>query len=230
VGERAEAAALRWGHHFAFLRERDTLLEVHWRFHKPLFGPSLPDDDVWRDAGDVLVAGQAVRTLSPVHELLVLATHGSWHGWSQISWVCDVAEFLRATPALDMDELMTAAGRNGYARPLLLALHLAHRLLDAGLPADAHAAIAGDAAVTRVGSVIERRLRAGSVPDYESAQLQLALRERNRDKVAFALRAMFQPNPADLRAARLPAPLFPLYYVFRPFRMVFRYRPRPTAG
>lgn len=230
VGRSAQEAALRWGHHFAFLRERDTLLEVHWRFHKPLFGSSLPEDEIWRRSVETTVAGRPVRTLNPVHELLVLATHGSWHGWSQLSWVCDVAEFLRASPDLDPAEVIDAARQHGYVRPLLLAFHLANRFLGVELPGDVATAVARESAVTDAGAVIERRVRAGSAPDYESARLQLALRERMRDKAAFALRAMFQPNPADLRAARLPAPLFPLYYVFRPFRMVFKYRPRPTGA
>lgn len=230
VGRSAEEAALRWGHHFAFLREQDTLLEVHWRFHKPLFGSPLPEDEIWRKSGETRVAGRAVRTLDPVHELLVLATHGSWHGWSQLSWVCDVAEFLRATPGLDPSDAMEAARRHGYVRPLLLAFHLANRFLNAELPGYVQTAIARERAVTDAGAVIERRVRAGSAPDYESARLQLALRERVRDKAAFALRAIFQPNPADLRAARLPAPLFPLYYVLRPLRMALKYGPRPTGA
>jgi hypothetical protein len=125
---------------------------------------------------------------------------------------------------------MDAARRHGYVRPLLLAFHLANRFLAVELPGDVATAVERESAVTDAGAVIERRFRAGSAPDYESARLQLALRERVRDKVAFVLRAMFQPNPADLRAARLPAQLFPLYYVLRPLRMLFKYRPRSTVA
>lgn len=228
VGQPAERAALQWGHHFSFLRQPDTLVEIHWRFHKPLFGSPLPEEEVWRAASGVDVAGQRIRTLSTQHELLVLATHGSWHGWSQLSWVCDVAELLGRTPDLDFAELLDAGRRFGIMRPLLLAFDLTHALLGAELPAAVVAAVTRESAVRRASFVIERRIRSGAVPGYESARLQLTLRERARDKAAFALRAMFQPNPADLRAVHLPAPLFPLYYAIRPIRVALKYRPRGT--
>jgi hypothetical protein len=225
VGESAERAARHWGHHYSFVRDPATLVEVHWRFHKPLFGRSVQEIDVWRAACDVHVAGERVRTLSTQHELLVLATHGSWHGWSQLSWVCDVAELLARADALDPEELLGNARDYGCLRPLLLALRLT-RVIGFRLPAALAEALPQDPAVERAAMLVTRRIQAGSPADYDSVRLQLALRPRPRDKVAFALRALFLPTPADVRAVRLPGALFPVYYLLRPLRMALKYRPR----
>lgn len=218
-------ATLRWGHDFAFAREPGLLVEVHWRFSNPMFGHAPSYDDVWRDAVWQDVAGRKLLTLSPVHELLVLAANASWHSWSQLSWVCDFAELANRVSELDAGGLMETARAAGCLRPVLLAFHLAHNLLDAPLPPPIAGEIGRHPQVPAATAVIRRRMEEGAQRDYESTRLQLALRERISEKVAFALRS-FAPNPSDFSALRLPGSLFPLYYVLRPIRLALKYRPR----
>jgi hypothetical protein len=224
-GGPAERAAERWGHHRSFARD-GTLVEVHWRFNKRLFGETLPAEQVWARTEALELAGTPIRTLSETDELLVLATHASWHGWSQLSWVCDVGELLARDAGIDPTGLLESARSHGCRRPVLLAFHLARTLLGSALPPAVIAAIRDEPPVTYAAALVVAEMIADGAPGYASARVQLALRERRRDKAAFVLRALFQPTPADVLAVRLPPALFPLYYGLRPLRMALKYRPR----
>lgn len=226
----ARRATLRWGHHFSFAREPQTLVEVHWRFYKPLFGSSLPEGDVWGSVFEYVVADQRIRTLGPLHEMLVLATHGSWHGWSQLSWVCDVAELTSHGSDLDFAALLNYAQRHRLVRPLLLAFELAHLLLDVPIPPPIADAMRGHPGIADAAAALSRGMLTDDPRRFENARLQFTLREGITDRVGFALRALFLPNPADLQAVHLPPVLFPLYYVLRPFRVALKYRPRAARG
>ncbi|HET8782921.1 MAG TPA: hypothetical protein VFM63_10925, partial [Pyrinomonadaceae bacterium] len=47
--------------------------------------------------------------------------------------------------------------------------------------------------------------------------------DRKRDALVSALRALFVPTLPDWQAIALPAPLHPLYYAVRPFRLSHTY-------
>src|SRR5207244_11975507 len=55
------------------------------------------------------LGGTLVRTLSAEHLLLVLCAHGAKHCWERLGWICDVAELLRGTPALDLSGMLAQA-------------------------------------------------------------------------------------------------------------------------
>lgn len=91
-------------------------------------------DWAWPTHGTVLLAGAPVPTMGPFCNLLMLCLHGSKHLWSRLIWICDVAQLLAATPALDWTLVLREGRRVGLSRALALGVLLAHRLTSAPCP------------------------------------------------------------------------------------------------
>ena len=163
--------------------------------------------------------------LAPADLLLFLCAHGAKHLWQRLEWIADVAELVRRSQ-LDYDGLAARARAAGGGRVLRLGLFLAWDLLDAPLPAPLARSLAIDRSVTALGETVRERLFADSpsAPSgFELLRFHTRARERLRDRVRGAVRAVATPGVSDWALVRLPDSLYPLYYVVRPFRLAGKY-------
>ncbi len=213
----------------AFWRD-DDIVELHWAFAPPEFPLPLDLDEVWARLEPLPIGGTLVRTLSAEHLLLVLCTHGAKHCWERLGWICDVAELLRRTPALDLSGMLAQARSLGVERIVLLGLRLAAELLDVPLPEDVACRARDDRAVgalaAQVRATLFRRMPTGSSHSWESRLFHLRTRERWRDRLRYCARVALTPTAGDWAWVRLPDALYPLYYVARPIRLIAKYGPR----
>src|SRR2546428_800598 len=143
---RQEAAIRTTCREDAFRRDADVV-ELHWAFAPREFPLPLDLDDVCGRLETLPLGGTLVRTLSAEHLLLVLCAHGAKHCWERLGWICDVAELLRGTPALDLSGMLAQARSLGVERIVLLGLRLAAELLDVPLPEDVACRARDDRAV-----------------------------------------------------------------------------------
>lgn len=219
-------ASRRWGEPKGYLSADGTLIDLHWRFTEPLLGANLPEDQVWAKAERLQVGSAQISLLSALHEMFVVATHGAGHGWSQLSWLCDLAELCARNPDSTQNDLLDLGRRHRCGRTIRLALYLAHELLNAPLSTGVQEANATDRSLPELSDSVTRVLFDETAAASEYARLQLALRERPLDRLIFALRSTLVPTPADVRATTMSPALLPLYYVAWPVRIALKHRPR----
>ena len=78
-----------------------------------------------------------MRTLPAEIALLYLCAHGAKHRWNRLCRVVDVAQQLRAQPAVDWEGLLITAKLTGSScRTLFLGMQLAHLLFGADFTAE----------------------------------------------------------------------------------------------
>ena len=106
--------------------------------------------------------GRDVLSMSAEDLLMVLCVHGSKHCWERLTWVCDVAEMVRANPELGWEGILDRSGALHISRAVLLGLDLAKSLLDAPLPELVLSAIRNDRGLHWVSSFIQKKLIARS--------------------------------------------------------------------
>ncbi|HEV2706140.1 MAG TPA: nucleotidyltransferase family protein, partial [Pyrinomonadaceae bacterium] len=141
-----------------------------------------------------------------------------------LAWVCDVAELIRATPALDWRLITSKASEAGSDRMLFLGLRLAAELLGAPLPAEVRRAAFADRVVARLAQQVrEQVFDEDETPTGIARGLVFNLRARRRlrDKLGY-FGFVFAPTDGDLTLMRLPASLTFVYYVLRPFRLLIK--------
>jgi hypothetical protein len=205
------------------------IIELHWGlgFAERHFRCDLGMDWIWPRRQIAFVAGADVPNMSPEITLLVLCMHGSKHVWGRLIWICDVAQLLDSSPELDWQEVLREAKRTGLTRILAFGVLLAHRVAEAPVPPAVLRRFESESTASYLAKHVEENLfdSPGSKPANRipySVQL-LGF----RDRASFFLSSSFlQPTHRDHEALPLPKPLHSLYYLLRPFRILWDKSPR----
>ena len=204
----------------AMIRDADTVLvELHWAFAPRYFRFPLSPEMLEREP--LLVDGRQVETIAPADLLVVLCVHGGRHLWSRLGWIVDIAEILRARPEVEWGTSLARATALGVRRMLLVGLGLARETLGAPLPGVLAQALSADRAALDLARRLEARLfveHAGGSLLAATARLHLAMRERWRDRAAYALLGAITPSERD--APELAHGPRILRAAARPFRLL----------
>jgi hypothetical protein len=214
-----------------------VLVELHTEITWMKFPVELDFDDLWAHRKQENLAGTTISTLSPEDLLPILCVHGAKHCWTRLAWSCDVAFHIHRNPSMDWERVFEMARRMSGERILSLGLLLAHEL-GATLPQEAQQRIESDSTAKSLAVQVYQRLLSEDNYDprenkkflffRESDLFYLRVRERFRDKLTYLLHfCKVAPNEKDIDFVQLPNPLFFLYYLLRPFRLVETYGLRP---
>jgi hypothetical protein len=228
-----QGALLRNDYARGFVRDEGRLLlELHWGFRPRYCAFRVEIDRLWERQTAITVAGRSMRSLAPEDLLLVLCTHASWHLWARLQWIVDVAELIRAHPALGWEAVEERATRYGCRRMLWLGLLLARDLLGAPLPKPIEQRIQGDGTARSLAAYVCRRLfqddlaAADSREKMAERRFLLTMRERWPDRWGYCMHLAQDALPtseADRDALPLPPLLLPLYLLLRPMRLAGKY-------
>jgi hypothetical protein len=213
--------------HIPFVHEgRVCMVEPHARLAPRAFHFPLDLERLWPRLQPLSLNGREVQALAGEDLLLVLCFHGAKHVWTNLSWVCDVAELLRVQRAMNWEAVVSEARSLRCQRMLLLGLVLAHDLLQAPVPEDllgqARAVPAVRALAAWVGKQMFRDTD-GPAPAPGGALFHLRARERLWDGLRYTLSLALQPTVADWAPLRVPASFSSFYYLSRPVRLAIKY-------
>jgi hypothetical protein len=225
------APAMPDHYEFQFERQADGMfIELRWRFqlsqprNKTIsrFGADLGLDWAQQRGRTTTLAGAEVPDMNPETALLVLCMHGSKHVWSRLVWICDVAQLLRVSPDLDWNEVVCEAKKLGLWRALALGILIAHRVAGAPVPQPALRDFEADAVVCKLTGHVQESLfiAPGSTPEGGMPYDILLLGLRDRARLIGSL-DWLRPGHRDIAVFPLPKALYPLYYLIRPFRLLF---------
>lgn len=217
--------------------ERRQVVELQWELMPRQFVFPLSVERLRSRLQKVEVGGAAVPSLSPEDTLLVLCVHGTKHFWERLQWVRDVAQALEAyREEIDWELLIREAAACGSRRMLALGILLAHDLLRTDLPEKALREVERDPVVETLAVQVYGWLfrdspdSRGILEDSAFFPFHLKARERLRDKLLYLARTALTPNYADWQDTPLPRPLFFLYYLLKPVRLIGKYGKRALGG
>ncbi len=215
---------------------KETVVEVHWSFFYKVIAIDLSPDEVWKRHGMVPSSGGPVRALAPEDLLIYLCAHGTKHRWVKITWVADVAELVRRYPDLDWNIIRERARRLGCMRILQLGLHLAEELLSAPVPADLSQAASTSRAVRSMARQVCSQWMFHEPDAHAERELVTFLfhwkeREQLRDRLPLLVHQFglwLKPSQRDRDFVELPETFSFLYYLVRPFRLLFDRSPEDS--
>jgi hypothetical protein len=199
-------------------------IDLHWALAPSYFCHALDMDGIWTRLAAVRVAGRAVPSLGNEDLLIFLCIHGAKHEWCSLHWLSDLARLIDRC-AIDWDALMARVCARRTSRTVFAGLLLAVDVLGAGVPAAIVARLRSQSAAAALAEGVRQRLLADLAPREtmrERTQFQCGLLERPTDILRFCW-SLVAPTAADRECLTLPSPLFPLYYAFRPLRLIAKY-------
>lgn len=130
-----EKSYLQAHHDYPFVHEiSGVIVELQWAVMKVPFEFPSHFEAWWQDSAIVSLFGREIRSLTHESRLLILCMHGSKHVWSRLTWICDIAELLRASPEIDWEKMLSRARQGGCERMLFWGLLLAQHIFDAYIP------------------------------------------------------------------------------------------------
>ncbi len=208
-------------------------IDVHWKITPRTFRFAPDEEFFWRRAQAVELDFGSVTAIAPEDLLLFICVHAAKHGWVHLGSICDVAETIRARPAIDLMAILNQATTLGSRRIFLTGIYLAHELVDAPIPDDVLAIARNDRTVRELAKHIATQLFNGASQrdaHFDPWAVPLRSIEGPRARMRYVVRRMLAPTMGDYELIPLPRSLFPLYWAIRPFRMAVQYGPRLIRG
>lgn len=208
-------------------------VDVHWKVTPRAFRFAPDEEAFWHRAHAVDLEVGSVTAIAPEDLLLYLCVHAAKHGWIALGSICDVVETIRARPAIDLKAMLDEATTLGSRRMFLTGILLAHEIVGAPIPEDIVAIARRDRAVESLARRVASQLFSGAGPgrsQFDPWEVPIRSIESTRARMRYIVRRMLAPTMGDYELVQLPASLFPLYWVIRPFRMAVQYGPRLFRG
>ena len=203
-------------------------LEMHWSISAERHAVQPPPERLWENLRPCSVGGRSVLAHAPEDLLWMLCIHGAHHRWERLSWLCDVAEMVRAN-TLDWDRAVDDAIELAAGRAVFLGLLLSRDLLGAELPARALRAIESDRPLQLLATQVKRWL-ADPSPDAlrpgDAEHYFVTLGERLGDRLRIAFKQVtpyLAPTAREKQELRFPPYLSWLHYVLRPIKLTRSY-------
>jgi hypothetical protein len=216
------SAFLAYQGQYAFRNKQTGFsVDLHWRLSSKGEAFPLRVEEIWSRLEHVVICGRKVPTLANDDLSLFLAAHGTKEGWRLLKWVCDFAEILHKCRDIDWVTLLGRAERAHCSRSLELAVLLASALLDAPVPQKLIAKARNNSVVRALADEAQRRMHstapAGELREFLNG---LNTHDRLRHRLWPIATLLTTRTVGDYQAMALPKPLWGMYYVTRPFRLV----------
>jgi hypothetical protein len=210
-----------------FHASRPRMIDVHWQLTPECYSFALAARKVWPRVRHVELEGTPIPTLSVEETFLYYCLHAAKHNWSQLKWLVDVAELLRAHPDTDWLGVWNRDIADHNRLLFAVGLKLAGDLLEGPLPEPLRASLPEggqfrhvyDAACRHVvqgppasGTVRQWPWRA---PYYQSMTRASDRRQRLYD-------VLIRPTPLEWQLCPLASPWSALHFAMRPARLIVR--------
>jgi len=188
---------------------------------------------LWSRSVYITLNDTRIRHFSAEDLLLLLSMHGCKpaHAWGSLKWVCDVAELIRAYPALDWESISRNAKLLASERMFLLSLAIAHDLLGTALPDEIAGRIKTDKLITQLTAQVRKKMFQETENEnqfrrtLEGIRFYFKTREYPRGKLQFCqdyFHYLITPDEKDRVTITLPSYLSFCYYLIRPMRLLMK--------
>jgi hypothetical protein len=206
--------------------KNNFMVEIHWRFAPEYYGCRIDPTELLENLQPVTVEGREVMTFSPSDLILILATHGGMDGWGQLNWLYDFVNLIKMNRDADWDLILRRAERYNIETLLLIGMRLARDLAEVELPPEVTNRLEKDLKIEKVSKLVQQNIFSnGESEKLSDFLLKINLRNPS-DRVRYFFGRSFVPAFEDWMWVSLPDPLYPLYYLIRPFRLTLQYGPR----
>ena len=206
------------------------ILEIHWAIAEKGVQQPLKTDQFLEQLLPVEFYGQPIYELSPENLLLMLCIHGTKHHWANLCWIADLGRFTQVYSHLDWSGILDKATQYGFYKIVCNSLYLSDLMCGVNFPQNVQDRYreAPDIEQFAVETIHSIKCHLNNQIPQTGGDMKYYIRsrERTRDRLYYIFDQAFVPKQVDWLTLSLPKFLYPLYYVFRPLRLGYKFFPR----
>ncbi|MDG3547072.1 nucleotidyltransferase domain-containing protein [Methanobacterium formicicum] len=201
-------------------------VEIHWNFHGLFF--SLPkDQQVWDENKKILIDLGSFSVINPQFDdlFLILCQHNAWHRWSRLSWLVDINELINSEH-INWSEIIIKSEKLHMKRIILINLCLSNFFFGTELPKEIISEIKNDNKLKIIQKYFVQRIIKGGVSKnlLEELFTTIKLRDNYYYGLKDVIKSIITPGTPEWDQFHFPYFLWSLYYVFRPFNLLIKYK------
>ena len=228
----------RLGEYLMVNSETNIHLDIHCRcIAGDGFAEFLDLSCFWDRLQTIQLMGRRVQTFCPEDLLLFICIGAGKDGWPYLKHVCDLAALIQHHPNLDWNQILNEAKRLRMEQILRIGLLLIRTLLHLPLNDRLLEFAQSSPSALWISHRIAQRLSSSQPPLSNNPSLERFLVRWIMldyvphkiayiwDKVIWNIKLLFMVNDLDHQVFSLPRPLHFIYYVIRPIRLIYKYRP-----
>ena len=178
------------------------------------------------NTSDVCLAGNKLPQFAPEVMVLYLCFHGSKHCWQSLKWVCDLSEFINSHPNLNWQQIEQQAQELNLTTMFYLGLLLVHNFYQTSIPDFLLVKIFQNRKAVALYEQVRKLIFTRPFTKWEDYSFVLQLTDSWLGRLKFLSHLLFTPTMKEWEVVQLPKPLFPLYYVIRPYLLTKQYLTR----
>lgn len=205
--------------------ESHIFLDIHQGVLSKQFLPLFDTRWIWNYTQTTQIGGHPVLGLTPEIQVLVSVVQGAEEYWPQLGKLLDLAMLLAKYPNLDWDILIDLSESLDILPRLILGLSLIQSIYGVTLPDKLNKKIKALPSIQELAQNVQGNLLFNKQCHVNSRltmgmvfyQLRLMHHWKNRVRCVLTL---MNPTLADIAATPLPKPLFFIYYLLRPLRLM----------
>lgn len=192
------------------------VVEIHWRF-QGLSNKTFIDQKHFKD---ITINNKNISTFSNEDLLLVLSTHCANHSWASLSWIFDITQLIK-TRNINWQFVLKKANKHGIKKILLINLILSMNLFGLQVPNEISNILSSESSVKNISvKILNNLFEENEISLVENAVMQFTIRDTWIKGIKFCLWRAFSPTSIEWNSLYLPEVLFPLYYLYRPMRLL----------
>lgn len=213
----------------SFINENGTIFEIKWKFEGDFISFPINHNFISNKIYKQDINGFKLNTFTPESQIQVLCVHSAKHDWKKLSWICDIAEFIKRE-TIDWKEIIVSSKKLGIERMIMVNLILANDLFNLKIPEEIKNEINNDPTAQKIAHHIKKQIfieQKKSINLFEKFFLDFKKRENIFYGIKDCFNSFTKPGYNDFNDFPLPEALFPLYHIIRPFLLLKRYGKKP---
>ncbi|MFC2152302.1 nucleotidyltransferase family protein [Bacteroidota bacterium] len=210
-------------HHYHFVHPVQAIdIELHWNITNPKSYFGVDSKEIIFKSNKLKVSNYELPYISKAENLVYQAAHGSIHQWYRLFWLKDFSVFLTKINSKEIAEAYELSKKLNLAKCFIQACMLSHFIYKSRLP---------DFIATKINAkIIKTPLISISTTDLShkgiKGKIKLVfyrLKLKPDVKYYFDLAFRLRTHLSDWELIKLPESLFFVYYILRPFLLVYKF-------
>jgi len=201
-------------------------VEVHGNVVPRFVSVPLDSELIWRNASKTTFDGAPIYQMSPKNQFLALCLHAWKHFWTPLQWICDLNEFLGCyQESLNWDDILAHTQSLRIEKIVSTSLSLVDSLLIHETSDALDLSPARRFFSLSLPPLVQRHIFPNDESISSNVQrhwFYLRFRSSLRDRLKYFLLVLATPTPTDFKELGLAARYSFLYWLIRPFRVVWK--------